>query len=85
MAVAEPGHRPAFTRLWPSRAAWWARTGVPAGMSKKEPDVTSDPNLDDPGEKPESEVDEGTSSDWTSEGGATHEGPATHTGPGGDE
>jgi hypothetical protein len=54
-------------------------------MSKKQTDVTSDPNLDDPGEKRDSEVDEGTSSDWTSEGGATHEGPATHTGPAADE
>lgn len=41
----------------------------------REPDVTSDPNLDDPRDTPE--PDEGTSSDWTSEGGAMPQGPAT--------
>ncbi len=42
-----------------------------------EGDVVSDPNLDDPTDPD----DEGTSSDWTSEGGAMAEGPATDAGP----
>ncbi|MCL2541365.1 MAG: hypothetical protein FWE71_02775 [Nocardioidaceae bacterium] len=43
-----------------------------------DPDVTSDPNLDDPTD-PADDEDEGTSSDWASEGGATEGGPATST------
>ena len=49
------------------------------------PDVTSDPNLDDPRDEPAGQDDEGTSSDWSSEGGATQEGPATRSGPAADE
>lgn len=41
----------------------------------RDPDVSSDPNLDDP--RDDNEPDEGTSSDWTSEGGAMPQGPAT--------
>ncbi len=45
---------------------------------KVDPDTTSDPNLSTQQEERE---DEGTPSDWSSEGGATVEGPATHSGP----
>ena len=47
-----------------------------------ESDVVSDPNLDDPTDPSSAEQqDEGTSSDWSDEGGATDEGPATDSGP----
>ncbi len=41
-------------------------------------DVVSDPKLDDPTDN--DNPDEGTSSDWTSEGGGMHQGPATNAG-----
>lgn len=50
-------------------------------VTEHEADVVSDPNLDDPlDDAPEAQAEEGTQSDWSSEGGATVEGPATETG-----
>lgn len=42
-----------------------------------DPDVTSDPALENPDEDPQTRPAGDTSVDWTSEGGATPEGPAT--------
>jgi len=52
---------------------------TPEHRPEGQPDVVSDPKLDDPLDPSADvdQVDEGTSSDWTSEGGATQEGPAT--------
>lgn len=45
--------------------------------SDVEPDIESDPQLGVPSTAAESPADEGTTGDWTAEGGATSEGPAS--------
>ncbi|GAA4817213.1 hypothetical protein ACFQ0K_08725 [Nocardioides caeni] len=51
------------------------------GRPGTDEDVQSDPHLDDPrdqrDEDGDEQTDEGASSDWSSEGGATPDGPAT--------
>lgn len=48
----------------------------PAGP-KSQPDVDSDPQLGQPSTSAEAPADQGTTADWSSEGGATPVGPAT--------